>query len=276
MTLGRHTRRRSKRRIPSRLPSGQSPARNIDDALDRAGAQGSAFPLAAPVQHVPAAVPEGAYPYEDIPVSEALEMPGDDMIDRVVRRRLAEPSPLDAAVPVALTAEPVMGDRLPAPAAGAPARACRWWEDPEPAPPLDPFGAVLLGAPAWMHIVEAARIHSGEWDDLAAEFDRAHSHNAADEEAGMRHSRRTIGEGWREICILRDCTDQLVPGWRKIRHLSRLTAGEIVAGADDPATLQAVAAHLIAAAQAAPQRGPSFIPNMTAPQPVLRESGRAA
>lgn len=207
-------------------------------------------PDSEPVPHGVAVVPEGAYPYEDIPVEEALTPTDDDLIARVAPWQFTDPDVFDASVPVNLTAEPVIGNSIPAP---APA--------PAPEPPLPPKYRVpadsrvlfYTGA-GWADALTAARIRAGEWDDVHALFNATMGRAVAGLATAAWNARDAISEAWREVCIGFARPDQIQPGWKRIRD---------------------------EAAEAERRRKPSFTPALkpappTRPQPVLREHRSAA
>jgi hypothetical protein len=216
-----------------------SPFREPEQTLAEALAEQQAAEEAAR-QDVPGAAPEGATPYEDIPVTEALARP-----DRT-------PSPLDNDIAVQVTAAPVIAETVVPP-----------WP-PEPAPeapvpleyrvPLDSRAALYSG-PGWTEALIWARISSGEWVDPAALLHRTGRACRRSLASAAMDAQDTIGECWRQVCAEAGRPDLLVPGWKMIRDLAREAAKE-----------------------AANSRQPSFTPaaDLTRPQPALTEGWRAA
>ena len=220
---------------------------------------------------VPAAVPGGAYPYEDIPAGEALAALGDEQPEAVnteipltwdgmpaagyIRHTPAPVTcPLDPAVRVETSAAPVIGDSLPAQEASE-----------APAPPLPPEYRVPLDSRAqfytgkgWTETLTRTRIGSGEWDDVLAFADEALARDIAEEYMSHQHSRRTIGEGWRQVCIDAGRPDLIFPGWQMIRDLAKEAR-------EEAARKEALERGTPVFTPAAPPAPP------TRPQPVLRE-----
>lgn len=222
-------------------------------------------------QSVPDTVPGGVHPYEDTPPAAALARLDRDESWPAAANLAGDP--LNPSVDVLAFTGPLLGDSRPEGEATGSADIPAGYRVP-----LDSRAQLYTGS-GWTRVLTAARIGSGEWDDVYALSNGAVSRARASLSAAIWNARDTIGEGWRQVCIEAGRTALIHPGWKKIRDLTRCTVDEILAGGDTE-TLHAVASGLIAAAwaaEAAAPRRPSFTPAApTAPLPVLPGGRHAA
>ena len=158
------------------------PAAQVEAVRSASGPQPALrdFPGGAlPAEDVPQSWPRGENPYPAGPVPASCPPPSGPR-PTFTPRPPAGPRPVifeqvAAAVPVSKLTPP-----------------------PPPAPPGR--SAALYCDPGWAAQLMRLRVRNGEWDELPAIVEQGFGRNAADEAAGLRHSRASIAEGVVQQC----------------------------------------------------------------------------